>query len=362
TTDICIISYSQAGQLNWAKSIGGTADDIGSCIFAASNQILIGGSFKSSCDFDPSAGMDPQVSNGGTDAFLMSLDLLGNYQWTGAFGDNDNDFINAVGADGSGRIYATGVFEGTVDFDPGVGSEVAMSVGLRDAFVWVLDAAGNFVAVNLIAGSGLDSGEDIAVDAVGHVYLIGNFQNTMDADPGAAVVNLSAQGPSDCFVLKLNPNGTLSWAYQIGGNDYDDGGCIELGSDGMLYTSIFYFEATVDADPGSGVLNFTSNGNYDFLISKTDTSSVLAWAFSIGGAWNDLAYGLTLNAQNDVVVSGNYVTLVDFNPGPTTNNLNTPSLINGDGFVAKYTQQPTAILDEPVFINDVVISPNPSMG
>src|SRR5687767_14380941 len=61
-------------------------------------------------------------------AFAICLIILSNevfsqpfHQWTKAMGGTGEDLGQSCVLDGSGNIYTTGRFSGTVDFDPGSG-------------------------------------------------------------------------------------------------------------------------------------------------------------------------------------------------------------------------------------------------
>lgn len=54
------------------------------------------------------------------------------------------------------------------------------------------------------------------------------------------------------------------------GSTFDDSGrTIKIDNAGNVYTS-GYFQGTVDFAPGAGMVNLSSNGNYDIFISKLD--------------------------------------------------------------------------------------------
>jgi hypothetical protein len=55
-----------------------------------------------------------------------------------------------------------------------------------------------------MGSSGGEMSNGISVDANTCIYTTGNFQNTVDFDPGAGVSNLTSLGSSDIFVQKLS--------------------------------------------------------------------------------------------------------------------------------------------------------------
>ena len=122
--------------------------------------------------------------------------------------NSDNGFGIAV--DGSGNVYTTGTFRGTADFDPGADAVNLTSSGGIDIFVSKLDSNGIFVWAKRIGGSSSDTRRSIAVDSSDNVYITGNFEGTVDFDPGIGVSNVSdltSSGSRDVFVSKLDSDG-----------------------------------------------------------------------------------------------------------------------------------------------------------
>jgi hypothetical protein len=153
-----------------------------------------------------------------------------------------------------GDVYTTGIFQDTIDFNPGTGVANLSAVGEEDVFILKLDANGNFLWAKSFGGIEMDQGYSIAIDAEGNVYTTGYFIDTVDFDPGTGVTNLSAVGGKDIFILKLDPNGNFVWAKSFGGIEG-----IGIAIDGMgNVITTGYFSDTVDFDPGTGVMNLTS--------------------------------------------------------------------------------------------------------
>ncbi|MEI7609884.1 MAG: DUF4347 domain-containing protein, partial [Rhodospirillaceae bacterium] len=116
-TDAFLEKLDSSGTYVWAKAIGGSDADIGHGIAVdGSGNVYATGSFSSTADFDPGAGIANLTSNGGTDVFIEKLDSSGTYVWAKALGGSANDIGNGVAVNGSGNVYATGSFSSTADF------------------------------------------------------------------------------------------------------------------------------------------------------------------------------------------------------------------------------------------------------
>jgi hypothetical protein len=107
-----------------------------------------------------------------------------------------------------------------------------------------------------LGSEGGDSGEAIAVDATGNVYVAGYFFHTVDFNPSITVTNKTSKGGYDIFICKYSPAGNLIWAHSIGGSNHDAASYIQLDSEGNIYVT-GYFNGQVDVRSGSGRFSFT---------------------------------------------------------------------------------------------------------
>ncbi len=243
-----------------------------------------------------------------------------NYQWAKNMGGNGDDGGNSITVDGSGNVYTTGFFGGTVDFDPGAGISNLTSAGYSDIFITKLDAAGNFIWAKRMGGNGEDQGNCITVDDSGNVYTTGRFWGTVDFDPGAGTSNLTSAGFSDIYISKLDSAGNFIWAKSMGGTDYDISFSITLDDSSNVYTTgTFWY--TVDFDPGAGTSNLTSAAFQDIFISKLDAAGNFIWAKSMGGTSPDLGISIAVDGAGNVYTTGHFSGTVDFDPGTGTSNL-----------------------------------------
>jgi hypothetical protein len=266
--DIFVQKMDASGNLLWAKSFGGTSDDYGQSISVDTlGNVYTTGSFEGTVDFDPGAGTSNLTSAGVYDIFVQKMDASGNFLWAKSFGGTSYDSGESISLDALGNIYTTGVFEGTVDFDPGAGTSNLTSAGISDIFIQKMDASGNLLWVKSFGGTTNDFGRSISVGALGYIYTTGSFEGTIDFDPGAGTFNLASAGGYDVFVQKMDASGNFLWAKSFGGTSYDSGESISLDALGNVYTT-GYFQGTVDFDPGAGTSNLTSAGGSDIFVQK----------------------------------------------------------------------------------------------
>ncbi len=332
--DIFIVKLDPSGNFMWATSIGSTRDDYGHGIKSdGSGNVVVGGHFVGTPDFDPGPAIFPLSSTGsGTanpDLFILKLDPNGNFVWAKSFGNVVDDFGLGLALDASGNPLIIGKLQGGADVDPGPGTVTLTGYGGDDVVIVKLNASGNFLWGRNMGGAGMDQGYAITTDASGNVYSTGLFSGTADFDPGAGTFNLVAQATyTEVFVSKLDVNGNFVWAKRFGGPA--TGGLLEtwgrsiaLDGAGNVYTTGDFTE-TMDFDPGSGTFNLTSaapSGRADIFVSKLDNGGNFVWAYRIGGSQNEQGHALAVDGNGDVYSTGYFLATSDFNPGTCTANI-----------------------------------------
>lgn len=206
TQDVFIHKLDVSGNFVWCKQFGGTSFNVGNSLaLDASNNIYSTGYFNAVADFDPGASTFNLASFGGSDIFISKLDVNGNFLWAAQIGGTSADVGNSISVDASGNCYSSGYFASSnADFDPGASTYTFATAGGNDVFVSKLNALGNFLSAYRISGPNNETGRGITCDNSANVYLTGDFQNVTDFDPGLATYTLSASGPPNVFVCKLN--------------------------------------------------------------------------------------------------------------------------------------------------------------
>jgi len=324
---------AQNPNFEWAKQMGGTSLDQGQSITTdAGGNVYTTGLFGGTVDFDPSVGTANLTSAGGYDIFIQKLDTAGNLLWVKQMGGTSQDYGNSIITDTSGNVYTTGCFMGTVDFDPGAGTNNLISAGYIDIFIQKLDTGGNLLWVKQMGGTSYDYGRSITTDAGGNVYTTGWFYGTVDFDPGVGISNLTSTGQDDIFIQKLDTSGNLLWVKQMGGTSWEEGYSITTDAGGNVYTTGCFMD-TVDFDPGTGTTNLTSAGGIDIFIQKLDSTGNFLWVKQMGGTYGCRGESITIDASGNVYTTGWFKDIVDFDPGTGTTNFTSAG--DNDIFIQK---------------------------
>jgi hypothetical protein len=288
-------------------------------VIDGSGNMYYAGAFSgTNTDFDPGAGVYNLTSAGSSDAFLLKFDASGNFLWALRWGSTGIDQSNSLAFDPSGNIVIGGHAAGTVDFDPGAGTN-NLSSPSDYSFVMKVDPSGNFLWARHFAGSA-NYLFRMHVDGAGNIYPSGSFSGTVDFDPGAGTSNLVSVGSHDAFVVKLDGSGNLLWARSAGGTGLDRAYPIITDASGNVYVA-GPFAGTVDFDPGAGTFNLVSAGGSDVYVWKLDASGNLLWAVRAGGTGSDVTFGSTVDAAGNILITGGFTGTVDFDPGAGSFNL-----------------------------------------
>ena len=337
--DVFIFKLDSSGVFQWAKRIGEESYDQASSITVdAANNIYVTGFFsRDSTDFDPGAGTFYLPNpNGGASTFILKLDSNGNFVWAKSLGADSNS-PSSIALDANENILLTGIFGGTVDFDPGSGAELLTALS-ADIYILKLTSNGDFIRVKQIDATTTNSKAfSIASGMSGAMYLTGLLLGTVDFDPGIGVANLSSTSQFGAeFILKLDSTGNFMWAKVINGDISQTGGdrAILVDAAENLYTA-GWFDHTVDFDPNSGVNTLTvsvSEPASTYLL-KLDSSGNFIRAIQIGDGADGSYRSIALDHAGNLFVAGKFLSIGDFDPGPA---IDTLSIATGNRFIAKY--------------------------
>ncbi len=308
--DVYVLKMDTDGNFLWAKSFGGTANDLPRAISTDTfGNVYVTGNFRSNVDFDPGVETTNLTSLGTDDIFIQKLDTDGNFIWAKSFGGPQNDQVRSIAIDAAGNVYTTGEFSGTVDFDPGVGTANLTVSGTHDVFAQKLDTNGNFIWAKRLP---LRLGNSICVDALGNVYIAGQIYDG----------NVCAS--NEVNVRKMDTNGNLLWtkSFGAGGDEglYIQGFSLKVDAFGNVYT-MGWVDSNTYFDPigfygalGSYYLPNCGSGEMDTFLQKLDPSGYFVWALRYGGSSYCYGQSITLDAIGNIYTIGLFQGYGDFDP------------------------------------------------
>ncbi len=183
--DLFIVKYDNAGTVQWAKSAGGTNIDFGNSIAADANGVYVAGNFYSATLVFGSTTLTNAGSTSSGDIFIVKYDVNGTPVWAKSAGGTGDDGGYAVAANGSAVYMAGKYLSSTVTF----GSTSLTNAGQTDIFLVKYDNAGTVVWAKKAGGSSYENCSNMTVDAAGNTYLTGDFFSPTLAFGGTTLTN-----------------------------------------------------------------------------------------------------------------------------------------------------------------------------
>jgi len=309
--------------LSYATYLGGTGGDVAySVAVDSSGNAYVAGS-AASTNF-PTTPAYQSASGGAGDAFITKFNASGSSLiYSTYLGGNGSDYAAGIAIDSGGNAYVVGsTFSPnfpTVPTTTATSTVAAFQTtygGNGDAFVAKLNAAGSvLIYSSYLGGAAADSAQAIALDGSGNAYVTGSTQSpdfptanplqVGDASCKTTVVNgvNTTICSSTVFVAKVNPAGTeLVYSTYLGGSGSDIGSAIAVDGSGNAYLTGY----TLSIDfPTQRALQSTSAGKGDVFVTEINADgSGLVYSTYLGGSGLDQAFGLALDTQGSVYVTG----------------------------------------------------------
>jgi hypothetical protein len=208
---------------------------------------------------------------------------------------------------------------------------------------------------------GFDAGYQIAPTNDGHIIVAGQFQGTVDFDPGPGVSNLTANGETNLFVAKYTASGALVWARRYGGatRNFDpDELAVDprrvlrfptgVGSDPLFPGQLITGVATDQwgnvfitggfrgrAEFQGRVVETSDSEFHDIFLAKLTSQGNIVWFNRMGGPFTDMANGIALGPDGSAYITGLFTRFADFNPTSTVERFDARG--RADIFVARYS-------------------------
>jgi hypothetical protein len=169
--DVFLIKTDANGDLEWAKTYGGTGDDITWSVQQTSDGGYIVAAYTSS------------FGAGGWDIFLIKTDTNGNLQWAKTYGGTSNDYAYSVQQTSDGGYIVAGFTS-------------SFGAGGSDFFLIKTDANGNLQWAKTYGGTSNDYAYSFQQTSDGG-YILAGWANSFGA------------GNYDIFLVKTDANGNI---------------------------------------------------------------------------------------------------------------------------------------------------------
>ncbi|MEO8147544.1 MAG: SBBP repeat-containing protein [Bacteroidia bacterium] len=244
--NLFIVKYDSSGNVAWAKGAAGTGAGYSVAVDVNGNSFLTGYFDSSIIAFD-----NDSLANGGDeDIFIVKYDSLGNVAWAKGVGGINNDNGNSLIVDVNGNSYVTGYFESpTIAFDT-----FTLAITSSNFYVVKYNTSGNAVwAKSALGGFGVSEG--IAIDTNRSLFITGSFQSPIITFGNTTLTNANPNGNrSDIFIVKLDSTGTTGLAEQTPINNI-----------------------TLYPNPATDYLTIKTNSNKKHVITITDITGKIIY-------------------------------------------------------------------------------------
>ncbi|MGK4001256.1 hypothetical protein WMF31_01425 [Sorangium sp. So ce1036] len=169
----------------------------------------------------------------------------------------------------------------------------------------------------LIGGAEGEAVNDVAVDAMGNVYVVGTFEGAIPLGEDVLI----ASGENDAFLVKFSPSGEYLWSRQLGGIYHDTAYAIAVSPEGEAIVAVVEFDTRLD--------------HSEVVLQRYESSGALSWRRALGGSMCGIVPSsvgsMAIVSDGSVVVAGIYCGEIRFDEThAVSNETGLP-----DAFVAK---------------------------
>jgi len=300
--DAFLVKLGPQGNHIWSKKFGDINSQVANAVAVGpTGDIAVVGDFQSTMAFD--AVSISTTGAGDTNAFVAVFDSAGTAKWAKGFGDLEAQSTHAVAFDATGNVLLTGDATGAIDFGQGA----QPLVGTQNAWAAKLSAAGS-VTWGKLYGTSKASGEGIAADSGGNVYLTGDHESKIDFGDG--VIDNGNGGPN-VYVAKLDPQGKEIWSHTYGDSQSQHAKGLSVDGKGHAVV-VGTFSGSIDFGKGK----LPNGGGVDGFVVKLDTLGCGTWQKGFGDTSFQGISGVSADAAGNVLITGSISGTSDLGGGP----------------------------------------------
>ncbi|MCH8904919.1 MAG: PKD domain-containing protein [Bacteroidetes bacterium] len=298
--DIYLIKTDSAGILEWAKTLGTSAEDKGYEVIIVSDGYVIAASTD---------GTGPALLN----AYLIKTDFGGIQMWAKTFGGSADDMAYAVDATDDGGYILVG--------------ESSSFGNAKQLYVIRTDSLGTLIWDTVYGGTGDEQAVSVRQTLDGGFAIFG-YTTSIGA------------GNADMHLLKINGNKSFMWEKTWGNNNQDFGYHLEQAADsgyfllGVNQTALdtnklslirtdksgnqiwfkypfrifsdraYHFQITADSNLAIGGYTNVTGFSTQYLLIKADANGDTLWTKHYGGSQKDHAFAIATTTDKGYAMLG----------------------------------------------------------
>jgi hypothetical protein len=227
----------------------------------------------------------------------LVIDPSVSYEYSTYLGGTGDDEGQSIAFDSNGNAYVTGETAST-SF-PGASGSLTGAINI---FVTEIKADGSaLVYSTYVGGNGSDSGNGIAVDALGNAFVAGGSTSTNF--PTASPFQNSLAGTRNAVVFELLAGGsTLAYSTYLGGTGDDTALGIALDQTTNAYAVAG--KASSTDFPTHNPLQVSLHGTSNGFVSLWNSSNTRVYSTYLGGGTGDAVFAVALDSSDNAYVTG----------------------------------------------------------
>jgi predicted SpoU family rRNA methylase len=301
--DAFVSKFNQSGNRSWTTYYGGSSDDVAFDVTVdqLGNVLLTG--HTSSPTVMSTSGAYQQNLNGWTDTYIAKFNTSGARLWSTYYGGTSADDGLAIITDNSNNVIVVGQTQSTTSI-ASAGAHQATHAGNWDGYIVKFASNGSHNWSTYYGGTDLDKAFDVVIDQSGSIILVGStFSSSSISTSGSYQPSYNNSG--DGFITKFSSNGIRQWGTYYGGTSEDVINGISIDLDGNLVLVGGTTSTGSIASIGAFQQNHASNGSSrDAFVLKFSNSGSRIWSTYYGGTNDDVGYGIDIDQNNNIVISG----------------------------------------------------------
>jgi hypothetical protein len=282
-----ITKLNADGSYAWTRTFAGRGGmAVHALAAAAGGAVVAVGSYADSVDLDPGSAADfhQTVTPFQQDSLVVKLAADGSFVWGRTFVGTDaatSSDTGGVAVDAADAVYVAGSYQGTVDFDSGVGTSSHTAAQQSGMLVKVTGAGALSWVQSIEDGGCLASLTAVAAATDGSVWGVGSAQ----AGQNCALTSPDGTSYStEALIVSYSGTGTSRGLWTLGGGSWQVfAASVAAGTNGAVYVSGTASGGLVDFDPGPGEAKHWMGQGADGYILKLGSDAGFSWVQTVSG-------------------------------------------------------------------------------
>ena len=311
--DIFIVKCDPNGSVLWAKTLGGTGDEIVTDLKTdANNNLFLGGAFTSSVATAGTVSVTKSTGNFDYNGMLFKFDSNGNALWGRQVGSAISETVVAIAVNTLNNVYILGNYLAT--FSAGT---TTLSTTSGNIFLIGYDSNGNLLNAFSYGTPNVTNQTvtDLCSDGSNNLIVTGGF-NTSSVVIGSTTLtnNNSTLFQPSALIFKVNSLGAVSWAKTFANFGNGTGGSgkgnlpttVTSDSQGnIVMAGRFWGDFGGYLTVGTTTLAINNSLSNMFVV-KIDPLGNFLWAKKDNGTSSNFTYpyGICVSSLNEILISG----------------------------------------------------------